>query len=194
MGARHTRSAIVARGLDVASMEGLGGLTIGRLAHDLAISKSGLLGHFGSKQSLQLAVLDAAADVFRHEVWDRVADQPAGLPRLRATCEAWVSYLERRVFPGGCFFTAVTSEFDDRHGPVRDGVARLARRWNRSLRADAERAAADLPAGTDPDQLVYELSSLMLGLNYALQMWDDECAPERTRRAVHRLLGPPAAT
>src|SRR3954447_1785713 len=104
--AAQTRTAILDRSVALASLEGLEGLTIGRLAADLDMSKSGVLGHFGAKEELQLAVVDTAADIFAREVAAQAQDAKPGLPRLRAMCAAWVSYLERRVFPGGCFFTA----------------------------------------------------------------------------------------
>jgi len=129
--ARQTRADILAKSVRLASTEGLEGLTIGRLATALDMSKSGVLGHFGSKEELQLAVVDAAADMFTREVADRARGTTPGLPKLLAMCAAWVSYLERRVFPGGCFFTAAAAEFDDRPGRVRC-TARSARRPTRA--------------------------------------------------------------
>jgi AcrR family transcriptional regulator len=194
--AHQTRSAILARGVQVASTEGLQGLTIGRLAADLGLSKSGLLGHFGSKETLQLEVIDAAAAVFTVEVADRAVGTDPGMPRLRAMCEAWISYLERGVFAGGCFFTAVATEFDDRPGLVRDAIAGLNSLWERDLRRHVRLAvaAADLPADTDPDQVVFELVGLMLALNRALQLHRDRTAPQRTRLAMSRLLALPDLT
>lgn len=188
--AHRTRAAIVARGVDVASREGLEGLTIGRLADDLGMSKSGLLGHFGSKETLQLVVLDRAAEIFWREVWESVADRPAGLARLRAVCASWVGYLERGVFPGGCFFTAAAAEFDDRPGAVRDAVAWYAQRWQRELSWQLRRAvdAGELPPDTDAEQVVFELTGVMMVLNQSLQLYGDRSAPERARRAMTRLL------
>src|SRR3954469_1828852 len=97
--AARTRETIIDHAVGVASKEGLEGLTIGRLAGDLDMSKAGLIGHFGSKERLQLAALDAAIDVFRKEVWEPVEARKPGIRRLRALGEAWISYLERRVFP-----------------------------------------------------------------------------------------------
>lgn len=177
--------------MGVASAEGLEGLTIGRLATDLDLSKSGVLGHFGSKEALQLAVLDTAAEVFAREVAAPAAGTPEGLPRLLSLCAAWVSYLERGVFPGGCFFAAAAAEFDDRDGPVRDAVAALDASWQHYLHTQASLAvmAGDLPPDTDADQVVFELEGQMLALNQALQLHRDRTAPERTRRAMSRLLG-----
>ncbi|MFJ9946611.1 TetR/AcrR family transcriptional regulator [Kitasatospora sp. NPDC091207] len=196
--ARRTRSSILRRGLDLASVEGLEGLTIGRLATDLSMSKSGVLGHFGTKETLQLAVVDEAVALFVREVVLRAAAVGAepGLPRLLVQCEAWVSYLERDLLPGGCFFTAVTSEFDDReHGPVRSAVAAKNAVWQRELRHQAELAiaAGQLPADPDADQVVFELTGQVLALNHARRLYRDAAAPARTRRAMRRLLGLPAA-
>ncbi|WP_030432100.1 TetR/AcrR family transcriptional regulator [Allokutzneria albata] len=188
--ARHTRSVILDRGVEVASVEGLEGLTIGRLAADLGMSKSGLLGHFGSKEVLQLAVIDTAAAIFGQEVPGRATDAEPGLSRLRALCAAWVSYMERGVFPGGCFFTAAVAEFDDREGPVRDAVAGMVAVWRRDLVIQIRLAvsAGELPGDTDPDQLMFELYGVMLSLNHSLRLDRDPRAGDRARRALDRLL------
>jgi AcrR family transcriptional regulator len=188
---RHTRAEILAAGVRTASVDGLEGLTIGRLASELGMSKSGVLGHFGAKEELQLAVVAAAADIFGREVAEAARGAAPGLPKLLAMCAAWVSYLERRVFPGGCFFTAAAAEFDDRPGRVRDTIAGLASVWNRDLYRQARTATVDgdLPADTDADQLVFELSGVVLALNNALQLHRDTTAPDRARTAIGRLLG-----
>jgi AcrR family transcriptional regulator len=177
----------------LASVEGLEGLTIGRLATALEMSKSGVLGHFGSKEELQLAVVDAAADIFAREVADRARAAEPGLPKLLAMCRAWVAYLERRVFPGGCFFTAAVAEFDDRPGRVRDTIAGLTSVWNRDLYRQVRMAveSGDLPGDTDANQLVFEIEGVILALNNALQLHRDLAAPGRARRALARLLGYP---
>jgi AcrR family transcriptional regulator len=192
--ARRTRADLLARGLAIASVDGLEGLTIGRLAAEAGMSKSGVLGQFGSKENLQLAVIDTAAAVFAREVTEPVLRHtPAGMPRLLALCAHWVSYLERGVFPGGCFFTAAATEFDDRDGRVREAIAALNEMWQRGLRRHVLLAAqaGDLPPDTDPDQLVFELTGQVLALNHALRLTRDRTAPERTRRAMSRLLGRP---
>ncbi|MFE2979053.1 TetR/AcrR family transcriptional regulator [Streptomyces sp. NPDC059258] len=190
--AGRTRSRIVGRGLELSSVEGLEGLTIGRLAADLGMSKAGVLGHFGTKESLQLAVVEAAAEHFMREVTQHAQGVPPGLAHLRALCEAWVSYLERQVLPGGCFFTAATAEFDGRSGPVRDAIAAMDALWLRDLGIHIRRAitAGDLPPGTDGDQLLYELAGIMLALNHHVQLHHDRQAPTHARRAVRRLLTP----
>ncbi|SDK50132.1 TetR/AcrR family transcriptional regulator [Nonomuraea jiangxiensis] len=195
--ARDTRSAILDRSVAIASTEGLEGLTIGRLATELGMSKSGVLGHFGSKEALQLAVLDRAGEIFRAEVWTPVVSVTPGLARLRAVCETWISYLERAVFPGGCFFVAAAHEFDGRPGPVRDAVEGRFDAWRGRLLKETRRAveAGDLPAGTDPGQLVFELMGLLMALNHTLQLHHDPNAAGHARRAVRTRLAahPPAA-
>ncbi|HET6636184.1 MAG TPA: TetR/AcrR family transcriptional regulator [Streptomyces sp.] len=190
--ARQTRERIIERSVDLASLEGLEGLTIGRLATDLQLSKSGLLGHFGTKEALQLAALQRASVIFNQEVWHPARAEQPGIRRLRATCAAWISYLERGVFPGGCLFVSATFEYDGRTGPVRDLLRRQFGAWRRLLAADVRTAVAngDLAPDTDPEQVVFELNGVMMSLNHALQLHGDTEAVERAHRAVRRLLGP----
>ncbi|KAB8191479.1 TetR family transcriptional regulator [Nonomuraea phyllanthi] len=185
-----TRAAILDRSVAIASAEGLEGLTIGRLAGELGMSKSGVLGHFGSKEALQLATLDRAGEIFRAEVWEPALPAAPGLTRLRVLCEAWVSYLERGVFPGGCFFVAAAHEFDGRPGPVREAVEARFEMWRERLRKEAGRAVAagDLPEGTDPEQVAFELLGAAMALNHALQLHHDPQAPTRARQAMHARL------
>lgn len=191
--ARRTRERIVERAVAVASVEGLEGLTIGRLATDLAMSKAGVLGHFGTKEALQLATLEGASAVFARTVWERARHEEPGLPRLQAVCDAWIAYIEteREVFPGGCLFTTAAVEFDARGGPVRDAVAHLHRVWRRRLAHEVRIAAdcGDLPSGTDPEQVAYELVGLYMVFNQEIQLFADPAAVERTRRALNRLFG-----
>jgi AcrR family transcriptional regulator len=193
--ADRTRTAIVDRAVAVASIDGLEGLTIGRLADQVGMSKSGLIRHFGTKERLQLAALEAASEVFVEEVWRPVADQPPGLVRLRALCASWLSYLRRGVFPGGCFLSAASLEFDDRPGPVRDRVASTMERWLGVLAHEAEIAvdAGDLPAGTDPAQLAFELNAAFMGANWANRLLRQEAAFERAQTAIDRLLAQPSS-
>jgi AcrR family transcriptional regulator len=189
--ARRTRAAVVQRAAEVASLEGLEGLTIGRLAADLEMSKAGVLGHFGSKEALQLATLESAIRSFRSEVWEPAADAEPGLARLEAICDAWVSYLERSVFPGGCFLTAVSCEFDGREGRVRDAVVEALALWSRVLEGEVRAAieAGDLPRGTDPATIALQLNSLAMGANQAIQLFGDRRAPKLARGAMRAALG-----
>lgn len=182
--ASATRTQIVERAMTVASTEGLEGLTIGRLAGDVGMSKSGLIGHFGTKESLQLAALEQAGEVFRREVVEPARAHPAGQERLRAIGEHWISYLERRVFPGGCFFAAATLEYDDRPGPVRDRLAQGQAAWQDYIAHQARLAGAE-----QPEQLAFEMYALILGTNAAHQLFRDEAVFARARRAMHRLVG-----
>lgn len=177
------RDAILERAVEVASEEGLEGLTIGRLSSELGLSKSGLFGHFGSKEELQLAAVDAASAIFVREVVEPAQAKPEGAPRLRAYCENWVGYLERKVFAGGCFFAAASTEFDGRPGPVRDKLRDGQGLWLGELAKQAELAGVD-----DPDQFVFEVSSLVQGSNASHQLFDDDQAFTRARRAIERLL------
>jgi AcrR family transcriptional regulator len=177
------RDAILERAVEVASEEGLEGLTIGRLSSELGLSKSGLFGHFGSKEELQLAAVDAASAIFVREVIEPALAEPDGAPRLRAYCESWVGYLERKVFSGGCFFAAASTEFDGRPGPVRDKLRDGQAAWLAELAKQATLARAD-----DPEQLVFEVSSLVQGANAAYQLFEDEDAFDRARRAIERIL------
>ncbi len=190
--ASRTRAAIVAEVVDRASVEGLEGVTIGTVADGLGMSKAGVVGPFGSKQGLQLAALERAIAIFRAEVWDRPAAGPPGLARLQAIAEQWVSYLERGVFPGGCFLTAAAVEFDGRPGPVKDAVDRALRLWNATLEAEAQTAIEDgeLDSGTDPAQVAFELNAIAMAVNQALQLRDDADAGRRGRTAMARVLSP----
>ncbi|MTE18910.1 TetR family transcriptional regulator [Streptomyces sp. TRM43335] len=190
--ARRTRERIVERSVALASLEGLEGLTIGRLAADLGLSKSGLLGHFGTKEALQIAALERAATIFDREVWRPAAGAEPGLARLRAVCATWISYLERGVFPGGCLFVGSTFEYDGRVGPVRDLLRRQFGAWRHRLSADVRTAVrrGELPRDTDPEQVVFELYGILMSLNHALQLDGDTAAAGRARRAVDRLLPP----
>ncbi|MFE0099000.1 TetR/AcrR family transcriptional regulator [Streptomyces sp. NPDC059009] len=194
--ARRTRERIVDRAISLASVDGLEGLTIGRLATDLGMSKAGILGHFGTKEALQLAALEGASAIFSRVVWEGAQHERPGLLRLRAVCEAWFSYLEaeREVFPGGCLFTTAAVEFDARHGVLRDAVARLVRLWRRRLTGEVRTAVAagELPAGTEPEQIAYEIVGVYLALNQEIQLLGaPDVAAVRTRRALDRLLANP---
>ena len=190
--ASRTREAIVAEVVSRASVEGLEGITIGTVADGLGMSKAGVVGPFGSKRELQLAALEGAIEIFRAEVWERAAASSPGLDRLRAIAEHWISYLERDVFPGGCFLTAAAAEFDGRPGRVRDAVSATLRRWGAVLEAEARTAIehGDLDPGTDPAQVAFELNAIAMAVNQARQLRADPDAGRRGRIAMARALGP----
>jgi AcrR family transcriptional regulator len=182
--------AIVEHAAAVASLDGLEGLTIGRLAADLQLSKSGVLGHFGSKQALQLSALNLAVVAFGREVWESTSGVPDGRARLLAVCDAWISYLERGVFGGGCLLTSAALEFDGRPGPVRDAVADALGRWYKVLQAQTQAAIdlGELPADVEPAAIVFQLASLAMGTNQALQLFGDRAAAQRARTAMRAVL------
>jgi AcrR family transcriptional regulator len=189
--ARETRATILARAADVASVDGLEGLTIGRLAADVGLSKAGVLGHFGTKEGLQLATLEYASGLFRARVWEPAADARPGIERLLAICRSWTSYIGDPPFRGGCFMAAAAFEFDDRVGPVHEQLARALRRWRRTLVAEVRTAIedGDLPAGTDPEIVAFALDSLAVNTNPERGIQDTASAPELTLRAMHWVLG-----
>jgi AcrR family transcriptional regulator len=193
--ALETRGAILRRAADIASVEGLEGLTIGRLAAELEMSKSGVIGQFGSKEELQLATLEHAADVFRERVWDPVKHVEPGLPRLLAICESWTSYADEPSFSGGCFIAAALFEWDGRNGAVHDALAEVTGRWRRQLVSDISLAvsAGDLPADTDPDQVAFSLEALASGMNPARQLHGDTRAAAWSLQAMRAVLRLPQA-
>jgi AcrR family transcriptional regulator len=189
--AAQTRAAIIDRAVQTASIEGLEGVTIGRLADDLGMSKAGVIGHFGSKTDLQRAAFHQAQKIFTAEVWERAKPKPHGLPRLRAICDAWIEHVTHSPFPGGCFMCTVATEWDAREGELHDEVRDSWRLWLKVLAREASiaRDAGDLPADADAQQIAFELNATAMALNQSLQLFDDRRAPARARRAVRRILG-----
>src|SRR4051812_13836382 len=185
------RNRAVAAAIDLASVEGLEGLTIGRLADGLAMSKSGLIGRFGDKEAMQRAVLAAAIERFTDAVWRPVENRPPGIERLTALVDAWIGHLRDGVFPGGCFVTTASVEYDARPGPLRDDVAAAVNRWLAVLRAEARHArdAGDLPADREPADVAFELHSLASGGSVAGRVTGDARALDRTRAAMRRAIG-----
>src|SRR5271155_5143064 len=129
----RTRDAILARAVDIASAQGLEGLTVGSLASQLEMSKSGLFAHFGSKEDLQLATIEHAREIFIKKVTLPAIAAPKGMPRLWALLERWLALVEKQVFEGGCFFSAASFEFDSRRGVVRDRIAAIMHEWINAL-------------------------------------------------------------
>lgn len=184
-----TRAEVLDVAVRRASVDGLEGLTIGQLATELSMSKSGLHGLFGSKQDLQLATFDEAVERFIREVWVPVEGRPAGLPRLLALIDRWLAYHQRRALPGGCFVTTATIEFDARPGPLRDAVARARRQMHTVLEADVGTAIADggLPDDTDPADVAFTLYALASAASQAIQLGEPG-AKARARRCMRAAL------
>jgi AcrR family transcriptional regulator len=187
----RTRRAILTAAVNVASVEGLEGLSIGRLATELEMSKSGLFAHFGSKEELQISTVRAAAAIFVHRVVRPAEERfEPGLARLQAMLDDWLDYMERGSFAGGCFFAAATVEMDGRPGPVRDAVAAQMGSWA-GLLTDYARAAierGELVADADPEQLAFELDALGTAVNSGWQLHEDAAVFERGHRAIRRRL------
>ena len=189
--AAKTRASIIDQAVQTASIEGLEGVTIGRLADDLGMSKAGVIGHFGDKVTLQRATFHQAQKIFTADVWERATAKPRGLPRLSAVCDAWIKHIANSPFPGGCFMCTVATEWDAREGDIHDEVRDSWRLWLRVLAREAEiaRDAGDLPADTDPDQVAFELNAIAMALNQSQQLFEDRRGAARARRAVRRVLG-----
>lgn len=186
----RTRQSILKTAVNLASTDGLEGLSIGRLASEMGMSKSGLFAHFGSKEDLQLATVDEARARFTNAVFHPALKQPRGRPRLLAICQAWMRYAENDVFPGGCFFVAASAEFDGKPGRVRDRVAGSMREWLKSLEVAIIKAQQEkhLTPDVDPTQLAFEINALFMGANWAYQLHDDERAFARAMRGIEERI------
>jgi len=160
----RSREAILDEAARLATVAGLDGLSIGRLADAVGMSKSGLYAHFRSKEELQLATIETATAFFFSRIVEPAQQAPDGLGRLRRLLDGFLDYVEGRVYPGGCFFASVAAEMDTRPGRVRDSAIRLSLQWIQLL-ADAIRdaqAEGSLHAGEDADQLAFELNAYLL--------------------------------
>jgi AcrR family transcriptional regulator len=188
--AQRTLERILGHAVDVASVDGFEGLTIGRLAADLEMSKAGLLGRFGSKEALQRATLERALQIVYRTVWEPIADLPPGLVRLRGLCERWIGYVAAGPFPGGCLLTTASVEYDAREGVIHDMVVDAFSVWQRHLADEVGRAVAagELSATADAEQIVFELIGIFMSLNQFVQLLGATTASTRADRAVARVL------
>jgi AcrR family transcriptional regulator len=187
----RSRARVVEQAAQLATIEGIEGISIGRLADATGIAKSSVYALFGSKEELQLATINAARDSFIIEVVVPAlnATEP-GRQRLLALCEGFLSYVERRVFPGGCFFVSASAEVGGRSGRVHDEVARIQQQWRDLLGREASAAVdrGELPANTDPQQLAFELGVILAGTNIVSVLHDDLAVIDRARSAVKSRL------
>jgi AcrR family transcriptional regulator len=186
-----TREVIVSRALEIAAKRGLDALTIGMLAEATGMSKSGVFAHFGSREDLQLAVLDGAAREFTEQVFVPALRERRGLPRLRAILERWMTRTLADGIRRACPIGAAAVEFDDRPGPVRERVLgyvlHLRREVARAVRMAVEHG--DLLSGTDAEQLAFELHALMTAFVLELKLFGPEAAESRVRASIARILG-----
>lgn len=185
---QQTRDSVMEHALSIATREGLEALTIGRVADSVGIAKASVLGHFGSKEQLQIATLDAGSRQFVASVIVPAGSAPEGIVRLQDLVERWIAQITE--VEGGCLFASVAAEFDARPGVVRDRIAKLVEVWLSVLSAQAARAKAlkQLGAKCDPEQLVFCLHGIELGLNLHLQLFEDRAAIQRAHAAMHSLL------
>ncbi|MEV5845913.1 TetR/AcrR family transcriptional regulator [Streptomyces sp. NPDC051985] len=182
----RTRRAVLDRTVGIASVEGLEALSVGRLATELGLSKSGVFALFGSKEELQLATVREAGRIFTERVIRPVTADPAGIARVWRLCEGWLEYSRGRVFPGGCFFYEVIAEFDARSGPVHDAVVRAQRDWSAYMERTLTEArdAGELRADVDVPQLAFELVALMETANGVAVLHGEETAYRRARVGI----------
>jgi AcrR family transcriptional regulator len=187
---QRTRQAILDRATSLATEEGLEPLSIGRLADATGMSKSGLFAHFGSKEDLQIATVEHAAEVFVREVIDPAREAPRGLARVWALCDHMVDYSQRQVFPGGCFFAKASFEFNNRPGPVRDLIQEMLRSWISYLEHAVEQAqeAGELDPDLDPREVAFQLDAFAQAANARFQLFREDSVFDGARRAIRERL------
>jgi AcrR family transcriptional regulator len=186
----QTHAAILRAAMRLASIEGLASLTIGRIADDLGVSKSGVFAHFRSKHRLQQETINAATELFEREVVRPGLDAPEGLAQLERMCEAYLSYIERGVFPGGCFFAQLLADYDARTGPIHDQALVGQRGWLRQLQELIRKAQqrGELDPAVEPAQLAFELYAPMELANYLYMLERDPSQLDRGREAVRAAI------
>jgi AcrR family transcriptional regulator len=186
----QTRAAIVEQSLDLATVVGLNALSIGTLAEHTGMSKSGLFAHFGSKEALQLAVLDAAEQRFVELVVKPASQAPRGIARIRELFERGLEWDKRWAGRGGCVFKASEAEFDDQPGAVRERLVEAQRKWRDTVVRIAQSAikTGEFPPDLDCEQFAHELVSINLGYAHANRLLRDPKAEARARAAFERLI------
>ena len=187
----ESRRRVMERAVDLASLGGLDGLSIGALAADTDRSKGGVVALFGTKEQLQLATVEAAREIYIDRVVAPALQVAGGRDRLDALLNGWLDYSETRVFAGGCFFAAAAMELGPRPGPVRDAVALTMAEWHDTVRRVIQRAmdAGELATSTQAEQLAFEVTAILDGANSASRLTDSAAPYARARVALQRLLG-----
>ncbi len=185
-----TREFIEHRALALASTVGLGGLTIGRLATEVGMSKSGVFAHFSSKDNLHLAVLERYNNIYLYEIWGPALKAPRGRPRIEALLEHWLKCINSERLPGGCLFRAASPEFDDLDGPIRERLVMLLRDWEQGLHRAAYAAieAGHFRSDIDIAQFIFESEGLFQGYHHFKRLFHMVDAEERLRRGFKGLL------
>jgi AcrR family transcriptional regulator len=186
----RSRNAILREAAQLATVEGIDGLSIGRLADAVGMSKSGLFAHFGSKEELQLATIETASALFDAHVIEPALAAPSGIERLRELAERFLRHVEDDVFPGGCFFASVAAEMDTRPGPVRDFAVQIVGEWIGRLEAAVRDAQSEgaIDAAEDPAQLAFELDAYLLLANAQFVISRQSTPIDRARSALERRL------
>src|SRR5262245_47313600 len=187
---QRSRRAILDAAARLATTHGLEELSIGDLAQHIGMSKSGLYAHFKSKEELELATIDVAAEIFENDVLRRVPESLRGTARVTALSEAFFQHLTRRIYPGGCFFATVAAQLAPRPGRTRDRVAKLQQEWIEQFVAALRQARGDgeIQPDADVDQLAFEITAMMFRANFAWIMTDDEGALNRARVGIRGVL------
>ena len=182
----RSRNAILREAGRLATVEGITGLSISRLAEAVGMSKSGLFAHFGSKQELQIATIDAARDVFAAQVIDPALAAPSGLERVRQLVENFLRYVEGGLYPGGCFFASVAAEMAMRPGPVRDGAVQVLDEFAGHLETAVRQAQAEgaVDPAEDPEQLAFEIDAYLSLANAQFALSQESAPLDRARGAV----------
>jgi AcrR family transcriptional regulator len=185
-----SRQTILLTATRLATIKGLSGLSLGDLAAEVGMSKSGLYAHFKDKEELELATIETAAVIFDREVIQPAMEARAGTEQLRAVVNAFLSYLERRVFPGGCFFAAVAAELDTRPGSARDRVVEVLDRWLSLFGQcilDAQ-SFGEIDPKAEVAQAVFEIEGMLLAANFLFVMANDPIHLAQARRGVENVL------
>ena len=191
----RSRNAILRKAGQLATVEGISGLSISRLADAVGMSKSGLFAHFGSKEDLQVATIETARGVFIEQVLAPALALPTGLERLRRLAENFLLYVEGGLYPGGCFFSSVAAEMAGRPGPVRDGAVEVLEEFSHQLEAAVRDAQSEgeLDPSEDPEELAFELGSYLDHANAQFALSRQSAPIERARRALERRISEAAS-
>lgn len=186
----ETRKAILLAAANLATTRGLDVLSIGELAEHIGMSKSGLYAHFKSKEELELATIETAAEIFAHDVIEPVSESLQGVARLTALADAFLQHLRKRVFPGGCFFAAVSAQLAAQPGRARDRVLAMQRLWAEKIGEALHQArdAGEIDRHADIDQFIFEISAMLLRANIDWVVTDDQRVLEQARTGVRHVL------
>ncbi|MGV3667382.1 MAG: TetR/AcrR family transcriptional regulator [Leptospira bouyouniensis] len=186
----ETKSMILDKAVQIASIQGLEGLTIGSLAMELGMSKSGLFAKFDSKENLQIEVLRVGSQLFRRNVVYPALKTKPGLARLKIAFQMWLAWANTDSLPGGCLFLSSSSEFDDRPGIVRDYLKKIQLSWQKTLKQFVQDAkdCLELDANTNVDKMVQEIWSLILGFHFYNRLLEDKNADKKTKQSFNELI------